>query len=38
MSENLKIIMRKLDILSRMKADLAHSLGKIDVPLAKIKS
>lgn len=38
MSENLKIILRKLDVLSRMKLDLAHSLGKIDAPLAKIKS
>jgi hypothetical protein len=38
MSENLKIVLTKLDFLSRMKSDLVHSLGKIGAPLAKIGS
>lgn len=37
MSENLKLILKKLEHLSRMQADLRHSLGKMPVPLEKIK-
>lgn len=37
MSENLQIIHKKLDHLSRMKADVAHSVGKMSGPLQKIQ-
>lgn len=37
MSENLKIIQKKLEHLGRMRDDVKHSIGKLPGPLAKIK-
>lgn len=37
MSENLKILHKKLDHLSRMRGDIQHSLGKLPGLLATIK-
>lgn len=37
MSENLKIILKKLDHLTRMRSDVEHSLGKMPGPLEKIR-
>ena len=37
MSENLKIILKKLDHLTRMRSDVEHSLGKMQGPLEKIR-
>lgn len=37
MSENLKLLGKKLEHLARMRSYLEHSLGKIDAPLAKLR-
>ncbi|AKU11278.1 hypothetical protein AzCIB_1373 [Azoarcus sp. CIB] len=37
MSENLNILHKKLDHLSRMRSDVQHSLGKLSGPLTTIK-
>ena len=37
MSENLLMLRRKLDVLSRMQADVQHSVGKIPGPLEKTR-
>lgn len=37
MTENLRIIHKKLDYLARMQADLQHSIGKMASPLRKIQ-
>jgi len=38
MNDNLKILSLKLDHLDRMQRDIDYSVGKMGIPLAKIKS